>query len=343
MVAVKNADVEGFIARPDPACPIVLVFGPDQGLVQERSKALIAGAVDDPRDPFALARIDGDALADEPERLVEEAHTVPLFGGRRAVWVKAGGRNFTASVERVLASPPGTDCRIVIEAGDLRRGAALRALCERAPNAAALPCYADGGRELNRLIDEEMRESRLSIGPDARAALTALLGGDRGTSRSELRKLALYAHGKRGIGLDDVLAVVADASALALDAIVDTAFAGKMQDIELSFTKAQSTGVAPGPLISAAIRQAAMLHRLRLAVDQGRSIADAVDGAAPPIHFSRKRLVQAALSLWSAKRLERMIAQLGDTALEVRQRANLAYPIAHRALMSIASAARRRD
>ena len=85
----------------------MLVFGPDAGLVHERAEALIAAAVDDPRDPFALARIDGDTLADEPERLVEEAHTVPLFGGRRAVWVKAGGRNFTAAVERVVAAPPG--------------------------------------------------------------------------------------------------------------------------------------------------------------------------------------------------------------------------------------------
>jgi DNA polymerase III subunit delta len=343
MVAVKNADVDRFVARPDPARPVVLVFGPDQGLVHERTEILIAAAVEDPHDPFALARIDGDALADEPERLVEEAHTVPLFGGRRAVWVKAGGRNFTASVERVLAAPPGADCRIVIEAGDLKRSAPLRALCERAPNAAALPCYADSGRDLNRLIDEEMRESGLSIAPDARAALTALIGGDRGTSRSELRKLALYAHGKPGIGLDDVLAVVADASALTLDAIVDAAFAGKMADIEVDFAKAQSTGVAPGPLVSAAIRQAAMLHRLRLTVDQGRSVGDVVEGAGPAIHFSRKALVQAALALWSAKRLERMIAQLGDTALEVRQRANLAYPIAHRALLSVAGAARRKD
>jgi DNA polymerase III subunit delta len=343
MVAVKSADVDRYVARPDPARPIILVFGPDAGLVRERAEALIAAAVEDPRDPFALARIDGDALADEPERLVEEAHTVPLFGGRRAVWVRAGGRNFTASVERVLAAPPGADCRIVIEAGDLKRNAPLRALCEKSPNAAALPCYADGGRDLGRLIDEAMRESNLSIAPDARAALTALIGGDRGTSRSELRKLALYAHGKPTVGLDDVLAVVADASAeSSLDAIADAAFAGKLQDFEVHFAKARSSGVAASPLVSAAIRQAAMLHRLRLTMDQGRSAGDVVEGAGPAIHFSRKAVVQAALSVWSAKRLERIIGQLGDTALEVRQRANLAYPIAHRALLSIADSARRK-
>src|SRR5258707_7089272 len=103
MVALKNAEIESFVSRPDPRRPIVLVFGPDAGLVRERVDALIKSAVDDPADPFALARLDGDALADEPTRLVEEAHTVPLFGGRRAVWVKAGGRIFVGTVEEVVA------------------------------------------------------------------------------------------------------------------------------------------------------------------------------------------------------------------------------------------------
>ena len=173
----------------------MLVCGPDAGLVHERAEKIIKASVDDPNDPFALVRIEGDALASEPSRLVEEAHTVPLFGGRRAVWVKAGSRNFAAAVEAVVASPP-TDCRIVIEAGDLRRTAPLRSLCEKAKCAAVLPCYVDTERDLVRLVDDEMRDAKLTIAPDARAALVSLIGGDRQASRSEIRKLALYAHGK---------------------------------------------------------------------------------------------------------------------------------------------------
>ena len=55
----------------------------------------------------------------------------------------------------------------------------------------------------------------------------SLLGGDRQASRNELRKLALYAHGKGEVTLDDVMAVVADASELKIDPIVDGAFAGQ--------------------------------------------------------------------------------------------------------------------
>jgi DNA polymerase-3 subunit delta len=343
MVALKAADVDRFLARPDPGKPVVLVFGPDAGLVHERAETLIKFSVEDPRDPFALARIEGDLLADEPERLVEEAHTVPLFGGRRAVWVRAGGRNFVAAVEQVLAAPPAADCRIVIEAGDLRRGAPLRSLCERAPSAAALPCYADSARDLDRLIDEEMRSAALAIAPDARAMLASLIGGDRSASRSEIRKLALYAHGKSQIECDDVTAVVADATTAAVDALVDAAFAGRPADLETNFAKARASGVAASTIAMATSRQASALHRLRLTVEAGTSIRAAIEGTFPVIHFSRRDMVQAALGAWTSKRLERLIVQLGETALDARKYNKLTYTVVQRALVSIAVAARRKE
>src|SRR5262245_1513106 len=239
MVAFKSHQVDAFVARPTQ--PVVLVFGPDSGLVRERAQMLIRASVDDMSDPFSLARLDGDELASEPTRLVEEANTVPLFGGRRAVWVKAGSRNFAPAVEALLAAT-SPDCRVVIEAGDLRRSAPVRTLCERARNAAALPCYEDGQRDLDRLIDAEMHEAGLTIAPDARAALVPLLGGDRLASRGEIRKLALYARGQTRIELDDVMAATADASALALDALIDAAFAGRTADVEFLFAKSRTAG-----------------------------------------------------------------------------------------------------
>ena len=96
MVALKGRDIDAFLARPDAGRPIILLYGPDAGLVRERADALLASAVDDPNDPFSLVRLDGDELAAEPSRLVDEAMTVPLFGGRRAIRVRAGSAHHEA-------------------------------------------------------------------------------------------------------------------------------------------------------------------------------------------------------------------------------------------------------
>jgi DNA polymerase III subunit delta len=341
MVAFKAADVEGFIARPDPGKPVVLVYGPDAGLVSERAAALVRVCVDDPGDPFALALLGAETLTDTPERLVEEAHTVPLFGGRRAIHVKAAGRNIQAAVERVVAAPPpATDCRIIIESGDLKKTAPLRTLCERSAVAAALPCYPDTPRDLARLIDDETRRAGMAITPAARDLMASLLGGDRRASRSEIAKLILYAAPGNRIDVTDVTAVVSDATNPAMDSLIDAAFAGLTGEVETHFAKLQAGGTAASTIAGALVRHTAALHMLRLSVESGAPVDDLLKRQA--VHFSRTRAVRAALKSWPPRRLERLIGQLGDISLEVRRNSRLAYPAIERALLMIARAARSR-
>jgi DNA polymerase-3 subunit delta len=308
--------------------------------VAERAAALIRASVDDISDPFSLARLDGDELASEPSRLVEEANTIPLFGGRRAVWVKAGARNFAPSVDALLANA-APDCRVVIEAGELRKNAPLRVICEKAKNAVALPCYEDDEQALERLIDTEMRDAGLGIAPDARAMLVPLLGGDRLASRSEIGKLALYARGKERVEVDDVRAVVSDASALAIDELIDAAFAGKPVDVEFLFGKARNAGTSIGTILFTAQRHVSALHKARLAIEAGQSIGGAVEGMW--LNYGRKKLAETALRAWTAARLARAMGQLADAVLDSRKQSALADVIAQRALLQLAMTARRRD
>ena len=338
MVAIKAFEVDAFLVRPDPARPVVLVFGPDAGLVGERVNAIIKTSVDDPSDPFSLVRLEGEEIAANPARLVEEAQTIPLFGGRRAVWVKAGSRNIAPAVEELLALR-SSECRVVIEAGDLRRSAPLRTLCERAKNAVALPCYSDTERDLTRLIETEMRAADLVLKPDARAVLIPLLGGDRAASRNELRKLALYARGRGEVGVDDVTAVVSDASALALDDLVDTAFAGRPADLEALLAKVRAAGSSVGSIFFAVQRQVAQLHKWRTMIEEGAPFS--LDNLQPPLHFRRRGLVETALKQWSAERLAAAMAELAEAVLTSRRTPALADTIAERALLSLAVKARR--
>ncbi|HQF72043.1 MAG TPA: site-2 protease family protein, partial [Promineifilum sp.] len=66
-----------------------------------------------------------------------------------------------------------------------------------------IACFADAARDLDKLIDEEVKASGLSMASDARAALRALIGGDRLASRGEVQKLMLYAADKGEITAEE--------------------------------------------------------------------------------------------------------------------------------------------
>jgi DNA polymerase-3 subunit delta len=216
-------------------------------------------------------------------------------------------------------------------------------MCEKAKSAAAVGCYADSERDLVRLIDEELRQAKLAIAPEARAALVSLIGGDRQASRSEVRKLALYACGRDRIELDDVLAVVADASALGLDAVVDAAFAGRTGETETQFAKAMDAGTSAGTVVSAALRHVAQLHKARLAIESGEPTDAALYGFIPPLHFSRKPLVESALAAWTSSRLARAMDQLAEALLNVRRTPAIADAFGQRALLQVVMMARRSE
>jgi DNA polymerase-3 subunit delta len=257
--------------------------------------------------------------------------------------VSAGSRSIVAAVEMLAAAPPAKDCMVVITGGDLARSSPLRALAEKEKAIAAIPCYADSERDIARLIDDEMRQAGLTITAEAREMLASLVGSDRLGSRSEIRKLAMYAHGQKQVDVDDVLAIVADASALGLDAVVDSAFAGRAADVETQLGKARSAGTRSDVIALAALRQVFALHRARLAIETGESTDTAIRGFRPPLHFKRKPLVEAALRAWTAARLERAMTQFSEAVLDARKRPVLADAIVERLLLATAQQARRRD
>src|SRR3984893_18835449 len=54
VVALRGKDIDAFLARPDLGRPIILLYGPDSGLVRERAEALLASSVECPHRPFWL-------------------------------------------------------------------------------------------------------------------------------------------------------------------------------------------------------------------------------------------------------------------------------------------------
>jgi DNA polymerase III subunit delta len=337
VVAVKNHEAERFLARPAPHIYLYLVFGTDSGLVSERARKIVAGAIDDPKDPFQLVRINGDELAADPLRLADEANTVPLFGGRRAILVAAQGKAFIAAIEPLVGAPP-RDCTIVIEAGALKKDAPLRTLCERGRNTAAIPCYPDSPQDLAKLIDAEVHASGQTIAPDAKAFLASQLGQDRLSTRSELEKLMLFAHGADEIRLDHVEAIVSDASSLITDKAVNAAFEGDFLALDAGLRHILPSASDYNALLASALRHAMDLHRA--SSEAGEGLGSRETSGFFGAGFGKKEAFDRHLRNWTRENLGHAIGGLAEAIAKTRREPKLGPSLAARALWTIAFSAR---
>lgn len=335
MVAIKTHEAERFLARDVGRYSMFLVYGPDVGLVSERVLRIVRALVDDPNDPFQLVRLTGEDLGGDAARLADEAQTVPLFGGRRAVLVDAtAARKVEAAVDLVLSIPDASP--VVVSAGPLKKDAALRRSVERSRTAAAIECYPDSEQDLARLVEAEAAGAGMTIDAEARDMLVPLLGSDRLASRSEIAKLLLYAHGAASITVEHVAEAVADASVQANDDAVDAAFGGDMAGLDAALGKLHLGPVEAGLLLGAALRHAVALHRAKLSGPGGES----------PFRFGlppkRKAAVDRQLASLSPDALSRTVVRLGEGIALVRREPRLAVDHATRALWTVALSARPR-
>lgn len=339
MSIVNSAAADGFIQRLPDAIRFCLVHGPDEGLAHERVKAILRSRIGDDLDPLRLVRLEGDAVARDPGALADEAYAISMFGGSRAIWIDVQGRDLLPALDPLFARPP-TDCTIVVKAGQLKKGTALRTAFENSAARASIECFSDDANALESLIDAEARGAGLTIAPNARAVLVDLVGADRRTTRGEIAKLMLYARGQSEITVEDVEAIVSDAAPSNLDAVIDHALLGDLPGVEASLARFFHDGGDADYLMIRLIARVTLLHRLRLEMDQGRPFDAARQTLFLKLPPSALRALARQADRWTTESIGQRLPALRLASARVRLDGDLAEVLATRALWALASGRR---
>ncbi len=339
----SGAKADRFIADPGGDVAVVLLFGPDQGLISERADLLakkIAGALDD---PFSVVSVTPQAIKAAPSRLADERAAIGFGGGRRVIKVPDAADSVTAPVEAALARETG-DGIIILMAGALSPRSRLRKLCEQDKGAAAIGCYPDDARSAGDLIRNILGEHGLTASRDAQAYLVQHLGSDRRVSRGELDKLALYMSDsdKREVSLDDASAIVGDTAASAIDALVNAALTGDAPAMDRQLAQSMAEGVGAVQIIRAVQRACHRLHLAAADMASGKSASQAVDDLRPPVIFKDKPAFAAALRRLPLKQWPNAIHMLSEAEMACKTTGALPEAVCHRALLRLAASGGRR-
>ena len=339
---VKSTEAERYIAHPPAALRVALVYGPDQGLVRERAERMARTVVPDLADAFQVCELDEAALSADNARLADEAAAISMLGGRRVVRVRGAGNGLAKLFEGFLDDPKG-DALVVVEAGDLAKGSALRKVFEDAANAAAIPCYADSPRDLADVVKSGLKERNLAIAPDALEDAVSRLGSDRGVTRQELEKLALYAHGQSRVSLEDVRAVMGDESDARIEEACDAAGEGNLQKLDLALSRLWADDMSPIAVLRLAMAHFQKLALAKDAVEKGEPLDGALRRMRPPIHFLRAASFKAQVSRWNGGRLLDALDLLLDTEVLCKTTGVTAAAVCGRALFNVAAMSRMRN
>lgn len=303
-------DIEPFVRKPNPQARVILVYGPDNGLIKERASMMGKTIIADLNDPFNAVTLSAGQIAEDPARLSDEANSISMMGGDRLIRIEDATDKLTTHIKTYLENPSQSTLTI-IEAGELSTRSSLRKLCESAKNAAAVPCYIEDERDVSRFIRTELHNQKINIENDALTWLAANIAGDRARVRAELEKLITYKYNDNSpVTIEDVTACCGEAGALALDDLINAVAGNNPERAIKTYNKLNEEGVPFIVILRSIQNHFIRLHSTRAYIDNGLSIEEATKKLSPPLFFKAKPAFQAQLSRWRLNSISRVLERL---------------------------------
>jgi DNA polymerase-3 subunit delta len=312
--------IEPFVKAPDKSARVILVYGPDSGLVRERAAVIGKTIVEDLNDPFNVAVLSADGLAEDPARLSDEAGAISMMGGDRLIRIEGGSDKLTITLKSYMEDPSDT-ALVVVQAGDLNPRSSLRKLCEAAKNAAAVPCYVEDESSVAELIRARINEENMRVDPDAVGWLAANIAGDRGKVRSELEKLITYKgiDNATPISLADAQAACGAAGVQSFETLVYAIAARRSVEALGAYSILMQEGTSFVVIVRSIQNHFRRLSMTKAYMQSGMDMDGAMKKLSPPIFFKQAQQFKGQLNGWSMGALDTVIAKLTDLEVQCKQ------------------------
>lgn len=299
------AKTDAFLKSPDQG--MILLYGPDAGLISERARILGKTVVDDLNDPFRVADLSFDAIKEDPGLLGAEINAISMLGGRRLIRVTTGSAALPKPLEEILSKP--SDSMVLFIADDLPPSSGLRKFFEKITHGIALPCYKDDSRSVQTVVATRLREQGFRVDADAVTYLSSRFSGDRLVIISEVEKLITYMGKITHITLKDVQDCVFDSSEFSLDELCNAFASRKPDQVDRHLSKALAEGIVPVTIIRTILRYFLRLQEVRYAMANGATEEQAVAALRPPLFFKQVPVFKQHVRLWSAADISRTITR----------------------------------
>ena len=334
-------DAPGFLARPDPRVPGVLIYGADPMRVAEKRQVLVRNHIGPQGEgEMRLARFPASDLRKDPAAALDALKAQGFFPGPRAVLIEDATDTASEALKSALAQWAEGDAMAVVTAGQLNASSKLRKLFEGDRRALCLAVYDNPPDRAE--IEAMLKEAGLEgAAPEAMRDLTALAQVlEPGDFRQTLTRIALYKLGDEApLSPAEIAALAPQSVEAVVDDVLDAVAEGRRGAVSPLMARLAAQGVAPVTLCIGAIRHFRLLHTL---VSDPRGPAQAIGTLRPPVFGPRREKLLRQAQRWRVERVELALGEITETDLTLRSstRAPL-MALTERAMLRLATMAAR--
>ena len=219
------------------------------------------------------------------------------------------------------------DILIFFKADLLEKKSKIRKLFEKDKNLVCVACYQDSNFDLIKIINDEIKQTKIKLSTESINLLIERASGDRNNLKNEINKLKSFALNKQVISYDQVKELTNMARNYQNDYIVNICLNGDKK--RLNKTLGENNFLLDNFFILLKIfsKKIHRLLKIKILNRSENNIDQIFNQIRPPIFWKEKEDVKKQLRLWNEKKLNLIIKKINEIELNCKKNHELATNI----------------
>ena len=209
----------------------------------------------------------------------------------------------------------------------LEKKSKLRNFFEKNKKTVCVPCYLDSQRDLEFIVQEELKKNNLSLSREIINILIEKSNFDRNNLRNEVEKIKSYSYNKKKIEVNDIKYLINFSGNYKSDIFVNECLCGNITAYKKIISELYVGAVNQILLFRILSNKIQCLLKIKEQESDSKNIDQLIDNFKPPIFWKEKPMVKKQLSIWKSKDLEKVVKEINTTELLCKKNPQVANSI----------------
>ena len=302
-----------------------LIYGENTGLKQDIVKSVI-GLKEKKDIKYKKFEFEEEEIIKNQNDFFNLIFSGSLFDKKKVIFVnRTTDRLFNLISE--ISKKDIKDILIFFEADQLEKKSKIRNLFEKDKNLVCIACYQDNNFDLIKIINDEIKQTKIKLSTESINLLIERASGDRNNLRNEVNKLKSFALNKQMVSYDQVKELTNMVGNYQNDYIVNICLNGDKKKLNKILRENNFSFEDFLILLKIFSKKIHRLLKIKIFNRLEKNLDQIFNQIRPPIFWKEKEDVKKQVRLWNEKKLNLIIKKINEIELNCKKNHELATNI----------------
>ena len=302
-----------------------LIYGENTGLKQDIVKSVIE-LKEKKNIKYKQFKFEEEEIIKNQNDFFNLIFSGSLFDKKKVIFVnRTTDRLFNLISE--ISKKDIKDILIFFEADQLEKKSKIRNLFEKDKNLVCIACYQDNNFDLIKIINDEIKQTKIKLSTESINLLIERASGDRNNLRNEVNKLKSFALDKQMVSYDQVKELTNMVGNYQNDYIVNICLNGDKKKLNKILRENNFSFEDFLILLKIFSKKIHRLLKIKIFNRLEKNLDQIFNQIRPPIFWKEKEDVKKQVRLWNEKKLNLIIKKINEIELNCKKNHELATNI----------------